>query len=843
MGSLTSQLIVSLLDRVSHPAKEMVGALKSVTDAEKKLAAAGNAKGVDGLATSMRKAATAAKALGTGTASWSSSFDSQLGKLNLTEKQINRLRSAFERFQNTLKSGGMRKAADFLPQLDQWERRTIGSLHRVTRAYGDHRRRVDRMADIRHGAHHLIYPVASGYALARGGEKAIEKTAELGREKVREDLSGMNPNERVAAMAQARDLSNRYKSIDQVEILSHLRKLRGTLGDLHHAQEMVEDVVRAQVVMSSGPGGASGAVTDLDQITKGLEGAGYASTPDKFRRMLTAFVKGKNLFGETLTGGDFRTYIQRAKVSKYGLDESYLAGVVPTMIQHEGATQFGTAQATAFSSLVGGRQTKAAKAKLRKFGLLDKDNNLVDRETFVTDPYEWAIKNVVPRTEAAGMSIDANSTKEQRDKYIDFLMTGFSHRNTGEFLTSLIANRKVIEKDRANLKSARGLEAAPDVIKNDPFQAWESLKSQSTNMVQNLLESSSLIQGGLSTIADTIGNLAKRFSELSPDTKKLVANAVEGATVAGGGFLSYLVGKKGFDWLRGGKGTGGAGAIEKAIGEAAGTGGKAAGKVGTLARVAPWLAPLLGTIQPDVGTDPAFTEHLRRKFEGAERPEAQQKPDQPQAPLWKRLLIGDAADKDFSVRDRLRPHVQPDRYQRDFTLGYGGGFSKDPSVVPPSNLKTMTKWSADRVAPGDLSRTPSIMTNLSRLADTSGRQSAEAFSQSMMDGLPKAWPPGADPAQFLDQSGPAGSAGAKTAEAFKSNFETELHAVDQVIQHAMQRWGAMLGSFRASPSITPSISTPTGGSPGNGGGQKLGSLETLSAKQQTAQADYGFRTV
>jgi hypothetical protein len=64
-----------------------------------------------------------------------------------------------------------------------------------------------------------------------------------------------------------------------------------------------------------------------------------------------------------------------------------------------------------------------------------------------------------------------------------------------------------------------------------------------------------------------------------------------------------------------------------------------------------------------------------------------------------------------------------------------------------------------------------------------------------------------------------------------------------VIQHAMQRWGAMLGSFRASPSITPSISTPTGGSPGNGGGQKLGSLETLSAKQQTAQADYGFRTV
>ncbi len=775
MGSLTSQLIISLIDKVSGPAKGAAAALKGVAAAEKKLASAANAKGVDNLAKSMQRTAAAAKALGTGTAAWSSSFDAQLGKINLTEKQINRLRSAYERFQSTLKAGGVRKAGDFLPRLDQWERRTIGSLQRVSQAYAVHHRRTSRLADIRHGAHHLIYPVASGYAVARGGEKVIEKTAELGREKVREDISGMSVPDRAASIAQARDLSHRYKSVGQVEVLSHLRQLRGTLGDLHHAREMVEDVVKAQVVLSSGPGGKEGAIRDLEQITKGLEGAGYASSSEKFRTMLTAFVKGKNLFGETLTGGDFRTYIQRSKSSKYGLGESYLAGVVPTMIQHEGANQFGTAQATAFSSLVGGRQTNKAKARLRKFGILDKNERLLDQQLFVSDPYAWTMKHLLPRMEKAGMHLDAESSPEEKEKAVDFLMKALSNRNAGEFFASLIANRKVIEKDRANLAGAKGPEAAQEVIANDPFQAWESLKAQTTNMVQNLLESSSLIQGGLSTIAQTIGNAAKWFSEQSPTTKKIVAGAIEGATVAGGGFLSFLIGKKGFDWLRGGGGKAAGGALDAVISEAAGPGGKAAGgRAGMIARFAPWLIPLIAAAQPDVGNDPKFVEHLRRKFDDAAKA-----PDGGSAPR--------------------SPYAAPTGYSRDFTLGYQGGFSQSPSVIPPSGLKAMTKWNASHVAPGDLGRESGIVAN-------------------------------------LNQSAAAASAGQETGSAFKGSMLSELAEVDLKVQEYVRRWTGML-SFTANPTINLKTTAPTGA--GGPGKQQTGDASGLIRSRHAAFSDGG----
>jgi hypothetical protein len=287
MGSLTSQLIISLIDKVSGPAKSVAAALKGVEAAEKGLSSKGGAG--DNLANTLRKTAAAADALNKKklTADFSKGFTDQLGKMNLAQAQIDRLRSSFEKFQNTLKSGGRMKA-DFLPKLDTWERDTLGSLKRASKAQADYSRRRGRAEDVKRGMTHIAAPYVSGYAAVHAGKAAIEQTAELQREKVREDLAGMSPEDRASSMGIARNLSGKFKSVGQVEVLEHQRKLRGTLGDLHHAQEMVEDIVKSQVVLSSGPGGKEGAVRDLDQITKGLEGAGYAGSPDKFRRMLAA---------------------------------------------------------------------------------------------------------------------------------------------------------------------------------------------------------------------------------------------------------------------------------------------------------------------------------------------------------------------------------------------------------------------------------------------------------------------------------------------------------------------------------------------------------------------------
>ncbi|WP_441252414.1 phage tail tape measure protein [Tardiphaga sp. 71_E8_N1_1] len=97
---------------------------------------------------------------------------------------------------------------------------------------------------------------------------------------------------------------------------------------------------------------------------------------------------------------------------------------------------------------------------------------------------------------------------------------------------------------------------------------------------------------------------------------------------------------------------------------------------------------------------------------------------------------------------------------------------------------------------------------------------------------------GSNPVQHLDGSSQAAGAGAKTGASYKQNFEAELDGVTSMIAQKMSHWGAMLGSFSASPTITPKF-----GPVPSGGGQKGAALNGVSARQQAAFADYGFKTV
>jgi hypothetical protein len=507
MSNVVSNLLIKLVADFGA-AK---GAKAEVNDLKKSLAnLSKSGAGTDKVAKSIKEIGAAAKGLDIG---WSEKFSREINQLALGGDKLAKVKREWKELVSTIKAKDLHAS---MPRLDAWEASTIASLRKVEK----------EVTKMRGGAHasgvagatgfggvmavgrHMLGPIASGYAAYHLGRETIAATAGYQRENYRGSLSGMSPDEIKASAGAASKLSQKYRSVGQREVMEHLRKLRGTLGDFHHAQEMIESVVQAQAVLSSGPGGKEGAIRDLDQITKGLEGAGFANDPGKFGRMLNAFVRAKNLFGETITGEDFRTYIQRSKSSKFGLSEDYLAGVVPTMIQHEGANQFGTAQATAFNALIGGRQTKAAKAKLKSFGLLGKDGEVIDKQLLISDPDKWAIKNLKPRMAAAGMKLDTEAGSSEREKAVDFLMKAFSARNTGEFFASLLANEKVINKDRANLKDAAGTDQAANVIKNDPYQAWRAVKAQSENLAQNMLQSGGVISKSLSAIADMLGAIA-----------------------------------------------------------------------------------------------------------------------------------------------------------------------------------------------------------------------------------------------------------------------------------------------------------------------------------------------
>jgi hypothetical protein len=532
MGNVVSNLIIKLIDQVSGPAGKAASSLDKV---EKSIQGMGkSAAGVDKVAKSVKDISAAAKGLNVG---WSKGFTDEINKLGLSASKIDNVKRSWKELVASLGTG--KAALAGMPKLDAWEKSTIASLRKVEQ---ESKKGGPGGSGASGGiipmARGMLGPLAGAYGVYRGGKFIAHETADYQREKFRGSISGMTPAELAESSATAAKLSGKYKNIDQKEVMEHQRKLRGTLGDWHHAQEMVESVVQAQSILSSGPGGSEGATRDLDQITKALEGAGFASSPAKFQRMLNAFVKGKNLFGETLTGADFRTYLQRSKTSKFGLSEDYLSTVVPTMLQHEGATQFGTAQATAFNSLVGQRQTSEAKKRLQKFGLLDKKENLIDQSAFISNPYEWAMKHVAPRMEKAGMSLDTEAGSAEREKAVQFLMQGFSHRNTGEFLASLIANRKVIEKDKPMIQKAAGLDAAGTVTDNDPYQAWNAVAAQSKNLAQNIFENSTIVITALNGLAAALGTLADFakgdwWNKVKPEDKA----AYDARKAAGEGFM------------------------------------------------------------------------------------------------------------------------------------------------------------------------------------------------------------------------------------------------------------------------------------------------------------------
>jgi hypothetical protein len=677
--SLTSQLIVSLIDQVSGPAKKAAQALAGLGKATENI---GRGKDADRLVKSLenvqKAAATASKGL---QADWSRGFARQIDRLNLKAKDLDRIKQSWRDLIATLNTGGRTNLAAAASAMETWERRTLASLRRVSREQ-------EQMSRAARAFRHVMAPYVTAYAVDRYGRTALEKMAELPREQARQWLAGMTPQETARAAALSRNLSQQFPSVGQVDIMERLRTAVGTFGDFHHAEEALPSIVRSLVVLSS-LRGLDRAAVDLDNVIKGLEGAGKAIDPKQFQTILNAFVKGASLFGNTITGEDIRTYFTRAKASKYGLSEEYLSGVVPTMIQHETAAQFGTSQASAFSALIGGRQTKAAQAVMRRYGLLGRNGRVIAENELVSNPFEWATRYLKPHLAKKGLTVD----EANREKLIAEVQRMFSNRNVGEFFTAMLIQEPVIRKDMERLKAAKGMEAAEELRSKDPFVALAGVKEQFVNFIQTI--------GGphgekaasvLNAIADAIGRLSKSLGE-DPKKAGAVGAVVGGTAAVGGGYLSWLLGKKGWQWLRGGTT-----AAETAAGTAS-----VVSKAGSFMRWLPWLGGAFS-----IATTPDI---MRKTRDGRS---------------WEEVL------RERAERLKLMAPVP------DYTFGYSGFLKTKPIERSPGFMRVPGGFN-DIIGLSPLARTP--VDELKRKSDEAGeagRNSGQSFRQNLIEELMRA---------------------------------------------------------------------------------------------------------
>lgn len=513
--------------------------MHKIVEAEMRLSGkdAGIGKVLDAIAGKFRKVAADADSITkkSGALGWGDKFSRELDKLKLAPREIDAVRRAWEALGNSQR--GMR-ASYALDNLDRWKTRTIANLREVTRE----RDRIAARAERRHMLGREVYAIGAGYGAQRAVRAAAEKTGELERESAREVLAGMSPAEQTEARAKAGELSQKYPSIGQVAVLEHIRALRGRFGDFHHALERVEDLVQAEVVLKTQTGGKDSA-HDLERLVLGLESLGAGADPEKFRQYLGAFVKAKSLFPD-LRGEDFRQYLQTSKAAKYGLSDDYLKYVVPTMMQHEGSSQFGTMQATAFSALVGARTTPRSAEKLFELGLIAPEHirrnskgkiigfdEVRGEKLFVSNPYEWANKVLEPALSAKGISLGAN-----KEDFVATITKAFSARNAGEFFTSLLVNKGVIEKDRHLLEAASDQTAASSLPQRDPFVALRGTVEQLYNAIQNLgSPQSERAISVLNGVAGGLGSIAE-YARKNPEEAKTVGTWLG----IGGGFLGGM---------------------------------------------------------------------------------------------------------------------------------------------------------------------------------------------------------------------------------------------------------------------------------------------------------------
>jgi hypothetical protein len=470
--------------------------------------------------------------MGLGAAGWGAKFQKDIEALRISSRELAGIQKNWQNFNSAMGRNGPVRAANYFRAMDDWKNTTLSNLREVrlgmTETEKVHKRFYGGLK--RAGEFALLAGgIGSGaYMAARGVAAGAKQIGDRGRELARYSLAGMSQDEKDIAGAKADEISGKYPAVSRTEVLGHIRQLRARLGSFDHAIDNAETLSKAQVVLGTlGQGGEAGG-HDLEQLVLGLESQGVGNNPEKFKAYMNAFVKAKSLFPD-LKGEDFRQYMQRANASKYGLSDDYLQNVVPTMMQHEGASNFGNMQASAFSALVGGRQTKAAKAVMAGYGLMGEDGKIKAMDKFVSNPEKWASENLAPALENKGITMN----EEHRGDVVKALTQMFSNRKVGEFFASMLVNQGIIAKDREMLQGAKGTEGADIARSQDPYVALAGLTTQAKDLATAFIGTKEAISA-MNTAADDIGKRTKALKEgnwlglLPDDDQRIIKAARDG---------------------------------------------------------------------------------------------------------------------------------------------------------------------------------------------------------------------------------------------------------------------------------------------------------------------------
>lgn len=513
------ELILRLRDDSSGKAKQAAaqisGAMKNIEDSARRLNAA----------------------------PWGGKFQQQLNKLGASAKDIDQLRSAWDRLHASM-SGRSLSSALQRSEIGNWKSAVLGNFiqqqQAVRRELDETKRHyknwqtaiqgIGRSGLVMMGGYTGVY---MGGVAARGG---LTASAQWEREKFRGRMTGMPVGEQDQILDRSEQLGMKYPSASITDIAEMARSARSMMGSTEGGLAVLEEMVKGMVTLQSAQG-TDNAVGQLRNLLRGIDNLGKNSTGATglrdTREIIGGMIRAAQIEGADLDIGKLFSFARRAKIAGPGLSTEFVSTASPAMMQDMTPEGFGTALSSAYQAFVIGSNAVASKKNIEaqhELGIRGK-GGLVDAKLFGQDPYAWVKRNLAPALQKAGVDMQDETAVAQAVAKLT--------RNTmaSGLLTRLITQMPQIDRLRQQYGMAMGPEAADEALRSDPFVALEGFISSLKNLSAAVGEDTMpTIVSGLNSLAAGINNLQNSWRDGDAMTKLGI-----GAGAGAAGFGAYKV--------------------------------------------------------------------------------------------------------------------------------------------------------------------------------------------------------------------------------------------------------------------------------------------------------------
>ncbi|MGD0642499.1 MAG: hypothetical protein ABSC22_17275, partial [Roseiarcus sp.] len=419
------------------------------------------------------------------------------------------------------------------------------------------------------------------------GPKAIETIvgggARLSDETIAQKIAGMSADEIADVRALAVDLQGKFPQFPLTEIMKEAREARAIFTTDEEAKNALTPYLKmAALADRDHPGeGLLAAYPFLRAVEEG----GFSRDAAKTEAVFDAMQRAKNAMGAKINAEDYFQVFQRGGAFARQWSMEFIRDELPHLLASLGGDATGMMIATLGEGIMGGHLMGPSLDALDKLGLLDEKKverkgghikrvepgGVKGADILAHDPVHWAQEVLWPAIQKA---------TSNPDEQMMLLSTVMSNRNELKAAYMGVTDKPQFERTKELIENPlnQGL-AAADFLKGDPAVGWQSVKSSVETLAGVASEPAmGVVAKGLDILSDALSGLSRAAAG-----KPLESVAASTATVAG---IVYWLGK-------------GIGAIGQKLGLVSGgaeatpvAGGLLARLGGALATPGPWSAIL-----------------------------------------------------------------------------------------------------------------------------------------------------------------------------------------------------------------------------------------------------------